>query len=125
MKAILKNALLAYSGKCDGLVFYYNPRLERVLVRALPRWKPTASNRRLADIAHNLKALGLSPGFRLDLVNYTELYRRQYRASNCACWYNLFNKMMYALAKEYGVDLATLTRAGIDAVFFGQGVHHL
>ncbi len=131
MKAILKNMMLAYSGKCDGLVFYYNPRLARVLVRSLPEAPITENNRRLARIARNLKALGLSPGFRLDLIHYTELYRRQYRDSNCTSWYNLFNKLMWALAKAYSlegiplapgepgltpIDLETLTRAQIEAV---------
>ncbi len=130
MKAILKNMMLAYSGKCDGLVFYYNPRLERVLVRRLPKSAPTENNRRMGRIANNLKALGLSAGFRMDLIHYTELYRREYRDTNCASWYNLFNKLMWALAKAYSlegiplasgsagltpIDLETLSRAQIEA----------
>ena len=115
MKATLKHMLLAYSGKCDGLVFYYNPRLDRVLVRTLPRVKPTENNRRLGRIARNLKALGLAPGFRLDLIAYTELYRRETRDSNSTSWYNLFNKLMWALQTRLGIDLESLTRAQIDA----------
>ncbi|MBW6513340.1 MAG: hypothetical protein K0B87_01095 [Candidatus Syntrophosphaera sp.] len=133
MKAILKNMLLAYSGKCDGLVFYYNPRLDRVLVRTIPKWKPTENNHRLARIARNLKALGLSEGFRLDLITYTEMYRREYRENSVNSWYNLFNRMMWNLAKNYSlegsplapdgtppagetaIDLETLNRAQITA----------
>jgi hypothetical protein len=115
MKATLKNMMLAYSGKCDGLVYYYNPRLERVLVRTIPKMKITENNRRLGRIASNLKALGLSEGFRLDLLNYTELYRREYRDSNCTSWYNLFLRMMWALAKSENIDLEALTREQINA----------
>ena len=129
MKATLKNMMLAYSGECDGLVYYYNPRLDRVLVRCLPVSKITENNRRLGRSANNLEALGLSEGFRLDLIHYTELYRREYRDNNCTSWYNLFNKLMWALAKNYSlegiplasgqpgltpIDLETLTRAQIE-----------
>jgi len=113
MKATLKNILLAYSGKCDGLVYYYNPRLDRMLVRTLPVWKPTENNHRLARIAKNLKALEISGDYRLDLITYTELYRREYKDINCTSWYNLFNRMMWALRKKYGTDLEHLTRAQI------------
>ncbi|MBW6514618.1 MAG: hypothetical protein K0B87_07670 [Candidatus Syntrophosphaera sp.] len=113
MKAMLKNIMLAYSGKCDGLVFYYNPRLDRVLVRSLPVWKVTASNLRLARIARNLKALNLSEGFRLDLITYTELYRHASGDTNCTSWYNLFNKLMWAMQRKLGVDLELLTREQI------------
>lgn len=115
MKATLKHMLLAYSGKCDGLVYYYNPRLDRVLVRTLPRAKITEYNLRLGRIAKNLKALGLSEGFRLDLINYTELYRHVCRDSNCTSWYNLFNKLMWAMQKQLGTDLESLTRDQITS----------
>lgn len=115
MQATLKNIMLAYSGKCDGLVFYYNPRLDRMLVRSLPEFKPTENNRRLARIAANLKALGLSENFRLDLITYTELYRHEQRDTNCSGWYCLFNKLMWALAKQLGIDLEALTRQQIMA----------
>lgn len=113
MKATLKNIMLAYSGKCDGLVFYYNPRLDRMLVRKLPVWKPTESNHRMARISRNLKALNLSADYRLDLITYTELYRHECRDSNCTSWYNLFNKLMWALHKKLDIDLESVTREQI------------
>ncbi len=114
MKAVLKNMMMAYSGKCDGLVYYYNPRLDRVLVRSLPEWTPTSSNRRLSQISSNLKALAISSAFRSDMITYTELYRHEYRDRNCVSWYNLFNKMMWNMTKLYGTDLALLSRAMIE-----------
>lgn len=105
--------MLAYSGKCDGLVFYYNPRLDRMLVRKLPVWKATQSNHRLARVAKNLKALNLSEEYRLDLITYTELYRHELRDSNCTCWYNLFNKLMWAMSKKLDIDLESITREQI------------
>ena len=71
MRAYFKNMLLAYSGACDGLIYYYNRRLGRVLVRPYVKPRPTENNRRFGRTAANLKALapstappGLSP-FRL------------------------------------------------------------
>ena len=113
MKAILKNMLLAYTGKCDGLVFYYNKRLDRVLARSLPQWKPNANNDGLSRVAHQLKALEVSEGYRRDLKTYTELYRARYGDSNCVGWYNLFNKLMWALSKDCNIDLAGITREQI------------
>lgn len=113
MKATLKNIIQAYSGKCDGLVFYYNPRLDRMLVRTLPDWKPTESNRRLSSVASNLKSLNISPQYRLDLIAYTELYRREHRDNNCSGWYNLFNKLMWAMSKQLNIDLESLSKVEI------------
>ena len=116
MKAALKNMLMAYTGKCDGLVFYYNPRLDRVLVRSMPRFTPNENNHRMGRISRNLKALQPSEGFRLDLVTYTELYRKEWKDYSCNGWYNLFNKMMWAMHRLLGVDLETLTRNEIETL---------
>ena len=51
MRAYFKNMLLAYSGACDGLIYYYNRRLGR-----------TAAN--LKALAPSTAPPGLSP-FRL------------------------------------------------------------
>ena len=115
MKAVLKNMLMAYTGKCDGLVFYYNSRLDRVLVRSLPSFTPSENNFRMARVARNLKALELSEGFRLDMITYTELFRKEWKAPSCNSWYNVFNKMMWAMHRLMAVDLETLTRSQIEA----------
>jgi hypothetical protein len=36
MKVTFKNMLLADSGKCDGIVYYFNARLGRVIARKIP-----------------------------------------------------------------------------------------
>ena len=107
MKAIFKNMIQAYQGKCDGLVYYYNPRLNRIVVRPHVIPRPSAQTRRFASIAANLKALNPSKGFKNDLSVYVDIHNR--KASNhrrpMNNWCNAYNKMMYALAKMYvGVD---------------------
>ncbi len=33
MKAFFKNGIMAYRGTCDGLTYYYNRRMRRMIVR--------------------------------------------------------------------------------------------
>jgi hypothetical protein len=103
MRAYFKNMIQAYRGKCDGLVYYYNPRLNRIVVRPHVKPRPSEQTRRFGAIATNLKALNPSQGFKTDLSVYVDVYNR--KASNhrhpMNNWYNAFNKMMYALAKKY------------------------
>jgi len=117
MEVTFKNMLQAYSGKCDGLVYYYNRRLNRVIARRLPVSKPHAGNMRLSKISHNLKALAPSAGYITDLKIYTELLRMKAAARGDViyAWSNVFRKLMYALAAKYSLDLATITRQEIYA----------
>ena len=118
MKARFKNMLLGYTGTCDGLVYYFNRRLNRVIVRLHVKGRTTENNRRFGRIATNLKRLNLSEGYRQDLRVYTDLFNA--RAANedfiLQSWYNAFSKLMWNLARKYpGLDLEFVTRAQIEA----------
>ena len=108
MEVVFKNMLKAYSGKCDGLVYYYNSRLDRVLCRKHVIPRQNTHNRRMAAISRNLKALNPSPEFRKDLKLYAALYQDAPLSGQ-----NVYIKLMYTLGRVYGVDLATLTREQI------------
>lgn len=109
MKVLFKDLLKAYSGKCDGLVYYYNPRLDRVLCRRIGKPRETAQNRRLSEISRNLSALDPAAGYILDLKHYAALHSE--RQLN---WRNVYIRMMYALEKAYGIDLTLLSREQIE-----------
>jgi hypothetical protein len=115
MKVTFRNMIQAYSGKCDGLVYYYNRKYNRMIVRQLPRHKETSQNSRFGAVAKNLKALAVSAGYRSDLMLYTELYSSQ--AKNWAHpvngWYTVFVKLMWAMSHSLEIDLASLTREQI------------
>ena len=133
MKAFFRNMLQAYRGKCDGLVYYYNPRCNRVVVRPHVKPRPTDQTRRFGAVAGNLKALAPSEGFRGDLRAYVEAFNRRSGAHRDPLlnWYNAYMKLMYALASRWvaapgggllpledfpegtPLDLATLTRGMI------------
>lgn len=115
MEVTFKNLLKAYSGKCDGLVYYFNRRLNKVIARKLPVSKPHAANDRLAAISRNLKELKPSEAYRNDLKIYTELLRMKLgsKGEGLNSWSNVFRKLMFGMATKYGLNLATLTRAEI------------
>ena len=107
MKAFFRNMIQAYHGKCDGLVYYYNPRLNRIIARPYVKPAPNENTRRFALIVANLKALNPSSGFRADMDFYVTAYNAKpvNRNKPMNNWYNAYTKMMYALAKMYvGVD---------------------
>jgi len=124
MRAYFKNMIQAYNGKCDGLVYYFNPRLNRILVRPHVKPRATEQTRKFAAIATNLKALAPSEGFKTDMKVYVDLYNRKLsrHATPVQNWYNAYTKMMYALesgdwkdesGEQIVVDLSTITRAFI------------
>ena len=120
MRAYFKNMLQAYRGTCDGLVYYYNPRLQRIIVRPHVKPRPSVQTRRFAAIATNLKALAPSEAFKTDMTVYTDIYNRRLGSKSrpehiLSNWYNAFMKMMYALqASDPGIDLEFLERIHIE-----------
>ncbi len=114
MEVTFKNLLHAYSGKCDGIVYYYNKRMGKVIARRLPKAKIHTQNLEISAISSNLKRLKVSEGYRSDLKIYTEMSRLQSGgAQSCYSWSNVFMKLMFALAKQHSLDLKTLTREQI------------
>ncbi|MCK9309439.1 MAG: hypothetical protein M0P99_04135, partial [Candidatus Cloacimonetes bacterium] len=99
MEVQFKNMLQAYSGKCDGLVYYYNRRLNKIIARRLPQSSNHAGNARLTAISKNLKALKPSEEYRTDLKQYTELLRMKDKTNCFYSWSNIFRKLMFGMAK--------------------------
>ena len=117
MKVYFKNMLQAYHGACDGLIYYYNPRLNRLLVRPHVKPRLNENNRRFAAIARNLKRIAPSQAFITDMTVYTDIHSRHAREGDriYSTWYSAFLKMMYALqASDPGIDLEFLERIHIE-----------
>ena len=113
MKVIFKNMLKAYSGHCDGLVYYYNPRLNRVICRRHVIPKATPQNARLKVVAARLKSLNISEDYITDLKFYAAIIRDHGSHLN---WRNVYVKMMYAMEKRYEIDLSTITREQVASL---------
>jgi len=121
MKVIFKNMIRGYRGKCDGLVYFYNPRLRRVMARPYVERRRTAQNDRFGEVSTRLRGLEPSPGFKRDMAIYVELYNNsaKYFRQPFSNWYNAYTKMMWELAKRgwhspdgspLAIDLRTITR---------------
>ncbi|MDD4560729.1 MAG: hypothetical protein PHF32_08360 [Candidatus Cloacimonetes bacterium] len=110
MKVFYKNLIKAYTGKCDGLVYYYDPELERILCRRYVKPRPTPQNARLAATMQNLNKLNLSQEYITDLKFYAAMARKP---GTRLSWQNVFTKLMYALQRESGTDLTTITKGAV------------
>ncbi len=116
MEVMFKNMLHAYKGKCDGIVYYYNSRVNKVCARRIPEFKPNKSTETLSIISRNVKKLNPSPDYINDMKFYLEMLRFIHKKewNRVTSWYCLFKKMMYAMAKKHNLDLRYLTREQIE-----------
>ncbi len=116
MKVKVKEGIKGFSGKLDGAIYYYHPRLKRTLMRRKPQMPRLPQNESYTSIGKNIKALEPSDAYRYDFKIYTSLLRDQDESFDLPSWYPLFVKMLWAMQKKYPgqVDLNTLTRQQIQ-----------
>jgi len=108
MKVTFKNLLKACAGACDGLVYYYNPRLDKILCRRYKRPRTTPQNALLSVQSRNLSSIPLSDLFKQDLRYYAEFSRQRGQLLN---WRIVLISMMYRMEKTVpDVDLAILSK---------------
>lgn len=115
MIVTLKFDQKAYSGKMDGLIYYWHPRFNKLLARRLPeKTKPTAAKQRFAQVSKNLRALQPSPAFQADLLAYLQMLQADDYFPNLNSWYLLFTKLMFAFGQRHPeFDIGSLTKQEI------------
>ena len=107
---------LLFCGSSEGMVYYYNKRLGKMIARKWVKPKTTAANRRLGTISRNLKNLQPSEGYIKDLRVYIALYDYSPGERHYMSWQNVYLTLMYSLAKQNpAVDLLTLSREQITS----------
>jgi len=117
MKVKYKGDVRSYRGNKDGLVYYYNHKLDCYIAREyrVPRYND--NNRRMGAVARNLRAIDPSQTYLNDLKIYLILHNERpdvekpLRGNQWA----LYNKLMWAMARDLGLDLETLSRAAIES----------
>lgn len=116
MKPTFKYMVQGYSGKCDGLVYYYNEKLRRTICRKLGKCPHLEQHDKIRSISQNLSALELSEAYKLDLQHYTFRYtqRKEKDRKPITSWYSVFLMIMWAMAKQMNINLATITREQIE-----------
>ena len=115
MKVTVKDGIKGFSGRLDGAIYYYHPRLKRTLMRRQPKMPAQPQNADYATIAQRIKALNPSSAYRYDFKIYLSTLRDHDDQVTYPSWYSLFVKMLWALQAKYPsqVDLKTLTRSQI------------
>ncbi len=117
MKATVKEGLKGFSGKLDGAIYYYHPRLKRTLMRRAPEMPIQPQNIEYGNIAKQIKAIEPSQGYRNDFKMYLMSLRDQDDSVTYPSWYSLYIKMLWAMQAKYPdtVSLKTITKAQIIA----------
>ncbi len=117
MKVTVKEGIKGFSGKLDGAIYYYHPRLKRTLMRKEFKMPHQPQNDTYRSIAQNLKQLDPSEAYRYDFKIYLSLLRDKDETIAVPSWYGIFTKMMWAMKKKYSdtINLETLTREQIVA----------
>lgn len=115
MQVTFRNLLKAYSGQCDGLVYYYNSRIDKLVCRKYVVPKGTVQNELISLKSKNLSALNPSAEYKQDLDHYGILASSKGEYLN---WRNVFLRLMYAMEKANPtqVDLCSLTKDEIYAL---------
>ncbi len=116
MKATFIAGIKGITGKLDGAIYYYHPKLRKVLVRKFPKIPHQSQNDTYSSVAKALAALKPSDGYKNNFKSYLSILRDEQPETSVASWYNLFTKMMWALQAKYpdSVDLRTITRSQIE-----------
>jgi hypothetical protein len=118
MKATVKEGIKGFSGKLDGAIYYYHPRLKRTLMRRAPKMPIQQQNNDYRDISRQIKVVNPSEGYRNDFRNFLNLLRDRDESVRLPSWYSLYIKMMWAMQAKYPatVNLKTITREQIFAL---------
>ncbi len=115
MKAYVKAGIKGFSGKLDGAIYYYHPRLKRTLMRKAPKMPIQPQNLDYRDISRQIKALDPSEGYRNDFRSYLNALRERDESVRLPSWYGLYIKMLWAMQAKYPelVNLKSITRDSI------------
>lgn len=114
MQVLFKNMIAGYTGIQDDCVMYYSRRFNKVIIRRRPQFHKTARMETFKAVMANLKLLQPTQAYRDDLRTYCTQYNIQrHRYSNDITWNNIWQKLMWMLARVYGTDLQTITREQI------------
>jgi hypothetical protein len=117
MKAYVKDGIKGFSGKLDGAIYYYHPRLKRTLMRKAPVMPVQPQNHVYREISRQIKAIDPSEGYRNDFRNYLNELRERDEDVRLPSWYSLYIKMLWAMQAKYPelVNLSTITKDEIIA----------
>ncbi|MDD2331431.1 MAG: hypothetical protein PHI68_02130 [Candidatus Cloacimonetes bacterium] len=116
MKASFSAGIAGLSGKLDGGIYYYHPRLGRYLMRKHPQMPMQKQNSEYRTIAKRLGKLKPSDAYKSNFRSYLSLLRDENSDLKIVSWYSLYVKMMWKMQSHDpdNIDLKTISRAQIE-----------
>ena len=116
MKMTLNAFIQGYSGRGDGVVYYYDSRLKRSLVRRYVYPQNVPAVKRMTEVMANIKLIQPSEAYKYDLTDYRNIYSSFKCNDNAPLsnWNSCYMKLLFALQRtDPRVDLLTLSREQI------------
>jgi hypothetical protein len=112
MKCRTRNIPVGFTGTLDDMIYYTRRPNGRVYARRRFTLKDHPSHKPFANATRGIYALNPSREYRQNLADYMIGYNRleANEAKPAQCWNNLYNKLMFAMQRQMGIPLATLTR---------------
>jgi len=116
MKVVFKQMVSGYTGSVDGIIFYWDPRLQRILARSKPKVRINQNHIDFGKIAKNLMGIKPAERYKDDLRTYAErTWKLPEFGGIRPLWNNLYLKIMYGMKKlDPSLDLETISRAQIQ-----------
>jgi hypothetical protein len=116
MKVVFKQMVSGYTGSVDGIIFYWDPRLQRILARSKPKVRINQNHIDFGKIAKNLMGIKPAERYKDDLRTYAErTWKLPEFGGIRPLWNNLYLKVMYGMKKlDPSLDLETISRAYIQ-----------
>ncbi len=104
------------TGKVDDLILYRNRSGNKLYARKRFSLENHPSHAPFRTAQQAIYALGPSEGYKQNLRDYLTAYNLlpQNEGREAHAWNNLYNKLMFAMQRQTGIPLATLTREIIE-----------
>ncbi len=104
------------TGKVDDLVLYRNRYGNKLYARKMGVFVDHPGQAPFRTAQEAIYALGPSEGYKQNLRDYLIAYNQlpQNEGREAHAWNNLYNKLMFAMQRQMGIPLATLTREIIE-----------
>ena len=104
------------TGKVDDLVLYRHRYGNKLYARKVGVFVDHPGQEPFRTAQQAIYALGPSEGYRQNLRDYLIAYNLlpENEGREAHAWNNLYNKLMFAMQRQTGIPLATLTREMIN-----------
>lgn len=118
MKVKYSQRFKGYTGKADGMIYYFDTKSGLSLARRMFKFTNHPGQPAFRNAQKQIYSLNPTKAYIQNLKDYLILYNAlpENKLSPARTWTNIFNKLMFAMQKAMPeeVDLKTITREQIE-----------